>query len=309
MRLYGWRLGVGAMAACVALIGSAACAANPTLANVPYGPDPQQVLDVYQAKSPTPAPFVFFIHGGGWMTGDKANPDFLAQALEKGISVVSINYRLIKDKPADGSPAVKACLDDCACALQFTRSKAAEWKLDKTRVAAVGGSAGGFNSLWLAFHDDMAKPESTDPVARESTRVTCALTFVPQTTLDPKQAIEWIPGNTYGHHAFLLPSYQEFLKQRDALMPYIHEYSPYYLATPDDPPVYLFYDSVPALGKDNFKDLVHSSNWGAGLVPQLQKAGIKYEFNYPGAKVAHPDLFSFIASQLQKSPAKSDKLP
>ena len=42
---------------------------KPTLANVPYGPHPKQVLDFYKAKSPTPTPVVFHIHGGGWMGG------------------------------------------------------------------------------------------------------------------------------------------------------------------------------------------------------------------------------------------------
>jgi len=58
-------------------------------------------------------PVLFFIHGGGWMTGDKAKPDFLAQCLENGISVVSINYRFIPDAGAEKiSPPVKACLDE-----------------------------------------------------------------------------------------------------------------------------------------------------------------------------------------------------
>ena len=44
-------------------------------------------------------------------------------------------------------------------ALQFVRSKAAEWRIDKTRI---GGSAGGFSVLYLAFH-----PDAADPISRE----------------------------------------------------------------------------------------------------------------------------------------------
>jgi len=65
-------------------------------------------------------------------------------------------------------------LGDAARALQFVRSKAAEWNIDKTRIGATGGSAGACSSLWLAFHDDLADPKSSDPVARESTRLLCA---------------------------------------------------------------------------------------------------------------------------------------
>ncbi len=274
-------------------------ATQPTQANVPYGSHARQVLDFYQARTDKPAPLLFFIHGGGWMNGDKANPDFLTNCLDAGISVASINYRLIPDAVTEKvDPPVKACLDDCARALQFVRSKATDWKFDKTRIAGCGGSAGGFNSLWLAFHPDMADPKSTDPVARESTRLCCALGFVPQTSLDPVQMREWIPNNDYGHHAFSLPSYQAFVDKRDALMPWIEKFSPYLLATSDDPPVYLFYDSVPALGQPH-KDPPHSANFGAGLVPKLQSVGIQHQFNYTGAQgIKHPDIFGFLKEQL-----------
>ena len=64
----------------------------PTQANVAYGTHERQVLDFYQAKSTQPTPLLFFIHGGGWVTGDKKNPGSLKQCLAAGISVVSINY-------------------------------------------------------------------------------------------------------------------------------------------------------------------------------------------------------------------------
>lgn len=277
----------------------AAPAPTPTMANVPYGTHPRQVLDFYQAQSEGPAPLLFFTHGGGWMTGDKANPDFLALCLKSGISVVSINYRFIPDAVADKvEPPVKGCLEDAACALQFVRSKAAEWRIDKNRIAGCGGSAGGFTTLWLAYHPDMANAASADPIARESTRLLCALVFVPQTSLDPQQMKDWIPNNNYGNHAFWLPSYQAFVDQREKLMPWIREFSPYELATPDDPPVLLFYDSVPAMGQPA-KDPPHSANFGQGLAEKLKSIGLDHELIYPGAPgVKHPGLFPFLTEKL-----------
>src|SRR5262249_40387229 len=151
---------------------------KPTQENVHYGQHEKQVLDFWKAETDKPAPLMFFTHGGGWMTGDKQKPDFLVQCLKSGISVVSINYRLIPDAmAAKVQPPVQWCLQDAARALQFVRSKAAEWHIDKQRIGAVGGSAGGFTSLWLAYHPDMADPKSPDLVARESTRITCVLCF------------------------------------------------------------------------------------------------------------------------------------
>jgi acetyl esterase/lipase len=138
----------------------------PSFANVACDSHPRQAMDVYLAKAEAPTPLLFFVHGDGWMTGEKANPDFLAKSLGNGISVVSINYRLITDATeAKISPPVKACPDDAARALQFVRSKAAEWEIDKQRIGGCGGSAGGFTVPWLAFHPEMADPMSSDPVA------------------------------------------------------------------------------------------------------------------------------------------------
>ena len=86
-----------------------------------------------------PTPLLFFIHGGGWMGGDKngINPK---PYLDAGISVVSVNYRYIS-QAQEVVPPVKAPLHDAARALQFVRSKAREWNLDTQRVCGCGGSA------------------------------------------------------------------------------------------------------------------------------------------------------------------------
>ena len=194
-----------------------------------------------RAESDSPTPVAFVIHGGGWKGGSKERLDRFADPnalLEAGISVVAINYRYVTRTE---KPPVKAPLHDAARALQFVRSKAKAWNLDKKRIGAAGGSAGACSSLWLAFHDDLADPKSKDPVARESSRLSCAAVTGAQTSLDPKQMVEWTPNSRYGGHAFGLGSFADFLKQREKILPWIGEYSPYALVTKDDPPVYLIY--------------------------------------------------------------------
>jgi len=278
-------------------------AVAPTYRDVPYGPHPKQVLDFWQAESEqAKTPLLFFIHGGGWMTGDKANPDFLAKCLENGISVASLNYRLIQDaQAAQIDPPVKACLDEAARALQFVRSKADEWRIDKERIGGCGGSAGGFTALWLAFSPDMANVKNADPIARESTRLRCVMAFVPPTTLDPAQMQAWIPNTAYGNHAFGLPSMDEFMAKRDSLLPWIEKFSPHALASADDPPVLLFYDNPPNLGQP-YKDPPHSGNYGAGISERLKAAGIEHEVNYNNdyGPMRWPDLFGFIVEKLKK---------
>src|SRR3974390_851380 len=82
------------------------------LIDLPYGKHPRQVLDFYQAKSNKPTPVVFYIHGGGWQGGDKKG--FKAKPFnDKGISVVAINYRYVKNGIEEMvEPPVKAPLHD-----------------------------------------------------------------------------------------------------------------------------------------------------------------------------------------------------
>ena len=253
-----------------------------TLQDVPYGTHPRQVLDFYQAKSDKPTPVVFYIHGGGWQNGDKkTNPQ---PFLDKGISVVAINYRFVKNGVEEGvKPPVKAPLEDAARALQFVRSKAAEWNIDKKRIGATGGSAGGCSSLWLAFHEDMADPNSKDPIARESTRLYCAAVNGAQTSLDPKELREWMPNYRYGAHAFGLPNFQSLLDNREKILPWIKEYSPIEHVSRDDPPVGLFYGGeANAKVGDSPKDPTHSPILGIQLAERLKAAGLDVVLVYPG---------------------------
>jgi len=271
------------------------------LIGVEYGKHPRQVLDFYQAHSEKPTPVVFYIHGGGWQGGDKkTNPK---QFLDKGISVVAINYRYVKNAVEDKvEPPVKAPLEDAARALQFVRSKAKEWNIDKTRIGATGGSAGGCSSLWLAFHDDMADPKSKDPIARESTRLYCAAVNGAQTSLDPKELKEWMPNYSYGAHAFGLKNLDEVEKNREKVAKWLKEYSPIEHVTKDDPPIGLFYGGDADVKKgDSRKDPTHSPLLGMLLEVKLKEAGVDYVLVYPGRKhEKYKNSADFLIERLKK---------
>lgn len=265
----------------------------PTMADVPYGKHPRQVLDFYQAKSDTPTPVVFAIHGGGWVNGDKNGYRGAAKRfLDAGISVVAINYRMVPEATEKGiEPPVKWPLEDAARALQFVRSKAKEWNIDKARIGATGGSAGGCSSLWLAFHDDLADPKSEDPVARESTRLFCAAVNGAQTTLDPKILREWMPNYGYGGHAFAVRAkehkdgtFKSLMEHRDQLLPWIKEYSPLSHVSPGDPPIFMEYPSQkkPPVKGEAQTDPTHSALLGMILMEKLKEAKVEGILVYPG---------------------------
>jgi acetyl esterase/lipase len=263
-----------------------------TLADVRYGSHERHVLDFWKADSQMPTPLVFVIHGGGWLNGEKERVGKfidVERVLKAGISVAAINYRFVTHGVAEGvEPPVIAPLHDAAHALQFVRSKAQEWNLDKERIGATGGSAGACSSLWLAFHDDLADKHSSSAVERESSRLWCAAVIGAQTTLDPKQMKEWTPNSKYGAHAFGITAgdgqstFEQFLLERDNILPWIAEYSPYALVSADDPPVYLFYSAPPALG-ENQKDPTHTANFGVKLQEKCRDENVSCELVYPGA--------------------------
>ncbi len=255
----------------------------PTHSTVRYGEHAKHILDFWKAESAKPTPLVFVIHGGGWKGGSKERLSRFADCqalLDAGISVVAINYRLMAH--TEGVvPPVKAPLHDAARALQFVRSKAKKWNIDPVRIGLAGGSAGACSSLWLTYHDDMADPDSDDPVARQSTRVACAAVGGAQTSLDPKQMKEWIPNIRYGGHAFGKQDFNQFLADRESILPWIAEYSPCALVTKDDPPAAIFYKGAPSMGEAQ-KNATHSANFGIGLQQRCRELGVKCDVSYPG---------------------------
>jgi acetyl esterase/lipase len=287
---------------------------DPTVADFVYGNDSQrQKFDFWQAKSDSPTPVVLLIHGGGWMGGDKSGygTPAIQPLLDEGISVASINYRFILQAMEQGvEPPVKACVHDAARALQTIRSKADEWNIDPKRIGATGGSAGACTSLWLALHDDLADPQSSDSVARQSSRLTAAAVGGAQTSLDPKELREWIPNSIYGGHAFGFAQqgrkrpeeFELLIANREKVLPWIKQYSPIELVTSDDPPIYLDYPNQktpPKVGQEE-ADPTHSAMYGVQLAKKLEAAGVEVVVSYPGHEDAkYGSINGFLIAKLK----------
>ena len=85
---------------CVVLpILSGAEEPEPTFANVSYGDHELQVVDFWKADREGQRPLHIYIHGGGWVGGDKTTIKNVQKYLDKGISVAAVNYRLSGDHP------------------------------------------------------------------------------------------------------------------------------------------------------------------------------------------------------------------
>jgi acetyl esterase/lipase len=108
-------------------------------ANIAYGPDPQQRLDVYVPESAArePRPVVVFWHGGRWRFGDKADYRFVGAALaESGYVTVVANYRHYPQVKMPGF------LSDAAQAALWAAAHSKEYGGDPERLYLMGHSAG-----------------------------------------------------------------------------------------------------------------------------------------------------------------------
>ncbi len=262
----------------------------PDLADVRYGPHERNVLDLWLAKSDRPTPLIIFYHGGAWKIGDKRDihEATIRACLAAGISVAAVNYRFTTTAPL---PAPHL---DSARALQFLRNHAAQWNLDPKRVAAYGASAGAGISLWLAFHPDLADPASGDPIARESTRLTCAGSINGQCTYDPFVIRKWIGEPAFLHTVFLaaygVKTHAELSDPK--LQPLFDEMAAIKHLTADDAPVFQSYTEpdVPLPSDAKPSQGMHHPIFGLKLKAAMESAGVECHYLHVADIPGDPEL-------------------
>lgn len=247
---------------------------QPTHANVAYAKHAKTVIDFWQAEGEGPRPLLVYIHGGGWYAGDKKRPQSTFQPfLDKGISYAAVNYRLSGEFP------LPTPVHDAARAIQFIRSKAKEWNIDPNRIALTGGSAGACTSMWLLFHDDLANPKSSDPVERESTRVTAAAVAGGQVSIDPPLIKEWLGENVIKHpmiaKAVGEATIENAMKNYEKHRPRYVEFSPYNHVSKGDPPLLMTYGNDMTLPSKNVGHGIHHPVYGVKMKEKADGLGVE----------------------------------
>ena len=247
---------------------------EPKFANVSYGPHERNVFDLWPAESDAPTPLVIYYHGGGFRSGDKRslNPALLEKLLAAKVSVAAVNYRLTDTAP------FPAQMHDCARALQFIRHRAKEYNIDPKRVGATGGSAGSGISQWLAFHDDLADPKSADPVARESTRLKCAVVYAAQSSYDPRFIKKLFDTDQVESALIAFFGMSAAADVDDPKFhPLFEEASPINHASAGDPPILLYYPqaNTPLPPNSSGMQHIHHPKFGFVLKEKLDKLGIE----------------------------------
>lgn len=151
--------------------------------NIAYDTKERTQFDLWWLpESSTPTGLVIYVHGGGFTSGGK---DFVYEAqkgglwdfptdirsfLNQGVAFATVQYTLFESSGTE-QEGVKKPMNDVRRALQYIRSRAEDFNIDKEKVVLAGNSAGAGTSLWIAFNSDMAALGNSDPVLQESTRV------------------------------------------------------------------------------------------------------------------------------------------
>jgi len=213
---------------------------------IPYGTP--LLMDVYYPEDGDgPWPVTVYVHGGGWVSGDKSKgAGFrLVEPLRRsGYLVVSINYRL---SPEHQFPAH---IEDVKCAIRHLRANAGAYNLDPEHIGVFGGSAGGHLATLLGTSDDSAGLEGPGEYQEYSSRV---------------GAVVDLFGPTDGT-AFCIPSKIEAVfgavTCEDEI---ITAASPMTYISADDPPFLIFHGDQDDVVPINQSERLHEALMAAGV--------------------------------------------
>jgi acetyl esterase/lipase len=127
----------------------------PADARVPYGSDPNQFGELRVPKTGGPFPVVVNIHGGYWRAKyDLKHAGHLCAALTaRGVATWNLEYRRVGN-PGGGWPG---SFEDIRSGYHYLSQITQRYKLDSSKLAVVGHSAGAQLALCLASHEATLK--------------------------------------------------------------------------------------------------------------------------------------------------------
>lgn len=179
--------------------------------DIAYDSKERTQFDIWLPNSDTPTGLVIYTHGGGFVSGDKdivytsSNggdwdfPKNIRTLLENKIAFATIRYTYI-EKIGETEGILKP-MSDVKRALQYIKSRASDFNIEKSKIVLTGSSAGAGTSLWIAFNDDMSDPSSTDSVLQESTRVKGVAVRQTQASYNAEQ---WVNNIFSNYHLTLI---------------------------------------------------------------------------------------------------------
>jgi acetyl esterase/lipase len=208
-------------------------------------------LDIYHTKDiKKDAPLIIFIHGGAWKKGNKQDYlVYLASYAQKGYVTATIQYRLtdVAKYPAQ--------LHDVEDAVRWLKFNADKYHIDASKVALVGGSAGGHLAMMNAYSNT---PNDVDANGI-SASVKAIVNFYGPSNLTDETAI-----NASSVQYLIGKSYEEAPEM-------YKKASPLFLISKNVPPTLTFQGTLDELVPYEQSDILHATLQKAGAVSYYHK--------------------------------------
>ncbi|MEP7319879.1 MAG: alpha/beta hydrolase, partial [Panacibacter sp.] len=150
-----------------------------TYGNIAYANDTlkRHKLDVYlPPNTKNNLPLVVWIHGGAWMLNDKyADMGYMKNTvkgfIDSGYVFASIDYRYSTEA------IFPAQIQDCNQAIEYLYQHAAQYKIDRSRIAVIGFSAGGHLASLLALSNNNSVKDFYPAATNVHFKIKAALDF------------------------------------------------------------------------------------------------------------------------------------
>jgi len=210
-------------------------------------------------------PAVIYIHGGGWVLGDKSPNEAITYA-KNGFVGIAIQYRL------STVARFPAAVHDCKSAIRWVRANAKKYGIDPDKIGVIGESAGGHLVALMGTSGGEPSLEGDGPYKEYSSRVQAVVdNFGPIDLLTLKDTPSPMdPDPTVGPIAGWLG------KPAREVPELVKKANPITYIDPNDPPVLLVHgekdDLVPIRQSELFYDALTMAGVKAELV-RVKNAG------------------------------------
>lgn len=201
-----------------------------------------QKLDIYLPDTGNgPFPVIIAVHGGSFMIGDKEDQQItpMLEGVKHGYAVVAINYRL------SGEAKFPAAINDVKAAIRWVKANAKQYKLDESKIALWGNSAGANLAALAGVTSEVKEPDdSTLGNSNKSNIVHAVIDWfgpIDFLTIDSQFNASKMGG---AHHSDEESPESKYFGQKITEIPELVEKSnPENYITPDDPPFFIQHGS------------------------------------------------------------------
>lgn len=251
------------------------------------GGDMPLLLDIARPENLTkPAPCIVVIHGGGWRGGNfKQHVPQILEFAKNGYVSASVQYRLV---PKGRFPAQ---IEDVKCAVRYLRANADKYSLDKSRIGAIGFSAGAHLSMLLGVMDAKDGLEGSGGHADQSSKVQAVVSFFGPTDL----AQQDFPANVNG-------MIYDFLGGTPQDKPDVFKAaSPISYVDKDDAPILIYQGTKDVLVPHSQATLMADAMTKAGLAGRIELLlGANHGWGQPELDRTLQGSLAFFGQQLKK---------